>query len=248
MTAVQVAEGPEAAELDSAPADRVTISRSGIAAGVRRSLPLAASVFAYGMVFGMLARQAGLALHETALMSALVYAGTAQFLALELWRPSVPVLALVITTLVVNLRHLLMGAAIRRWLTQLPRWQLYGLAFFISDESWALAMDEYGRGRRDAGFFLGSGLALFAAWLPAGVVGYLAGSAVRDPARWGLDVAFTAAFVALLVGMWRGRHDALPWIAAVSSAVMAERWLPGSWYILIGGLAGSIVGGLRDAR
>ena len=98
----------------------VTFTRAGALAGARRTVPLGVSAFAVGAVFGVLARQAGLGLPEALLMSALVFAGSAQFVALGLWATPLPVLAIVLTTLVVNLRHVLMGAALRSWLARLP--------------------------------------------------------------------------------------------------------------------------------
>ena len=226
----------------------VRFTRSGAMVGARASLPLAVGVLAYGAVFGILARQAGLTLAEVVLMSALVAAGSAQFVALGLWAAPLPVASLVLTTLVVNLCHLLMGAALRPWFGGLPRGRAYGSLFFLSDESWALTTRSLTSGGGDGAVLLGSGLVLDAAWVGAGAAGYLAGAELDDPARWGLDFAFTAAFVALLVGGWRGRSDLAPWAVSAVAALVAAAWLPGTWYVLVGGLAGSLVGGWRGAR
>ena len=228
--------------------DGATFTVHGLVAGACRSLPLALGVDAYGFVFGVLARQTGLSLAELLLMSGLVYAGSAQFVALGMWATPLPVLSLVLTTLLVNLRLVLMGAALGRWLSQLPAPKAYGALFFLADENWALALGEYARGGRDAAFLLGSGLLLWCAWLGTSAAGYIGGGAVRDPARWGLDFAFTAVFAALLVGLWKGRADLVPWAVSAGVAVGANRWLPGAWHILLGGLAGSVVGAMRDGR
>jgi 4-azaleucine resistance transporter AzlC len=177
-----------------------------------------------------------------------VFAGSSQFVALGLWAAPLPVLAIVLTTLVVNLRHVLMGAALRPWLSRLPAPLAYTVAFLMVDESWALTMGDVAAGSRDLAFLAGSGLLLFVAWVGATVVGVTAGAALGDPARWGLDFAFTAAFVALLVGMWRGRRDLAPWVVAAAVALAAAHWLPGKWYILLGGLAGSVAGALLYDR
>jgi predicted branched-subunit amino acid permease len=76
----------------------------------------------------------------------------------------------------------------------------------------------------------------------------MAGSLAQNPARWGLDFAFTAVFLALLVGVWKGKSDLLPWGVAAIVAVAAAHWLPGKWYILLGGLVGSALGGLWHAK
>ena len=222
-------------------------TRSGVAAGARQCIPVAISVFAYGLVFGVLARQAGLSPLEALLMSVLVFAGSAQFVAMGLWTMPLPVAAIVLTTLVVNLRHLLLGAALRPLFGAAPARRVYPTLFLMADEDWALTLKYFADGGGDAGFLLGSGLELYAAWLGATAVGFLLSSAIPDPAQLGLDFAITAVFLALLVGMWRGKTSLLPWTAAAISALVAAHWLPGKWYILLGALVGTAVAVVRHA-
>jgi 4-azaleucine resistance transporter AzlC len=220
-------------------------NRASLMHGAQRSLPLALGVFAYGSVFGVLAQQAGLSLVEALLMSGLVFAGASQFVAVGLWATPLPVVTIVVATLIINLRHLLMSAALSPWFLRLPPVAAYGSLFFLNDESWALTMNELHTGKANGAFLLGSGLVMFVAWLAATVVGRFVGAAVGDPARWGGDFAFTAVFVALLMGQWKGKTDLVPWAVAGLVAVLAERWLGGTWYILLGGLAGSLAGAVR---
>ncbi len=223
----------------------VTFTWRGAFEGARRCLPIEISGFAVGLVFGVLAGQVGLSAAEAVLMSALVFSGAAQFVVLGLWAAPLPVLSIMVTTLIVGLRHLLMGAALGPVFSRLPRLKAYGSVFFMADENWALTMSEFQEGRRDAAFLLGGGLVMFASWTTSTLIGRTVGGDLRDPARWGLDFAFTAVFLALLVGMWRGRSDLLPWAVAALVAVAAHQWLPGQWYILLGGLAGSLAGVVR---
>ncbi len=228
-------------------APKVSFNRAGLWEGVRLSLPIALGVVGYGLVFGVLARQAGLSLLEVILMSSLVYAGSSQFAVLSLWVLPLPIVPIIFTTLIVNLRHLLMGASLRPWFSQLRTLPRYASVFFLSDESWALTMSRFAKGGRNGAFLLGSGLLIFVAWVGSTSLGRVLGSFVNDPARWGLDFAFTAAIIALLVGMWRGKSDLLPWLVAAMVAIAVAQWLPGKWYILLGGLAGSLAGVVRNA-
>lgn len=75
----------------------------------------------------------------------------------------------------------------------------------------------------------------------ATLLGYNGGAFIKDPAVFGLDFAFTAVFISLLVGMWHGKRDFFPWLVAALAAVIAEHFLPGKWYILVGALSGSLV-------
>ncbi|HEX6777949.1 MAG TPA: AzlC family ABC transporter permease, partial [Ktedonobacterales bacterium] len=165
-----------------------------------------------------------------------------------LWVSPLPVLAITLTTLVVNLRYLVMGATLRPWFERLSRFKTYGMVYFLSDENWALTMREFAAERRDAAFMLGSGILLTLCWFSFSVLGYFIGGAVSNPAQWGLDFAFVAVFLALLAGMWKGKADLLPWGAAAVVAIAAAHWLPGEWYILLGGLVGSLVGALRHGK
>jgi 4-azaleucine resistance transporter AzlC len=224
-----------------------TFTRAGLRAGIYRCLPVALGVATYGTVFGVLTRQAGLSVLEAVLMSALVFAGSAQTVAVGLWATPLPILPIVLTTAVVNSRNLLLGSALRPWIGRLSSHRVYPTLFFMADENWALSIEQFTKAGPDGAFLLGSGLTLYAAWVGSTLVGRLVGAAIPNPALFGLDFAFTAVFIALLVGMWRGRASVLPWLVAALVAVAAAHWLPGRWYILLGGLAGCLVGALLHA-
>ncbi len=219
-------------------------SSSDFREGMRRSLPLALGVAAFGLVWGTLAGQAGLSHAESVLMSALVFAGAAQFVVLPLWHAStaLPLGAIVAATLAVNLRFVLMSATmLPLFQRERPRWPLVK-AFLISDENWALASADMARGRGSVGLLLGSGVVVYASWVLSCTAGRFAGALLGEPARWGLDFAFTASFLALLTGMWRGRVNALPCAVAAGSALLTQALLPGAWYIVVGGVCGSVAG------
>src|SRR4051794_38024877 len=155
-------------------------SWNGAREGARRTLPVALGIFAYGLVFGALTRQVGLSATESLLMSGLVFAGSSQFAVLGLWVAPLPVVAIILTTLVVNLRHLLMGAALRPRMGRLNLGRVYAMLFLMNDESWALTMAYFARGGTDPSFLLGSGIVSFVAWVGATGAGRLLGSALPD--------------------------------------------------------------------
>src|SRR5918912_722785 len=134
---------------------RITFTFAGALAGARRCVPIAISGCGIGLVFGTLAGQAGRCAGKAALMSALVFSGAAQFVVLGLWAAPLPMATIVLATLVVGLRHVLMGAALAPVFSKLPRLKAYGSVFFMADENWALTMGEFAKGRRDAAFLDG---------------------------------------------------------------------------------------------
>lgn len=215
--------------------------------GMRLFLPVAISIAAYGVVWGVLAGQAGLGVLEVLLMSGLVYAGSSQFVALDMWVPGhPPILAVVVATAVVNLRMLLMSATLRPLVGHLPLRQSLPLMFFVSDEQWAMTMTEWRRGRATVPFMAGIGVLAWLAWVGSTLAGRILGAFIDDPARYGLDFAFTATFIALLLGMWKGRGDLVPWIGGALVAIVVAQWVPGNWYIIAGGLGGSLLAALVE--
>jgi len=226
----------------------IRFTRDGLVRGYVKTLPIAIGVAVFGMAYGLLAGQHGLSLAETGLMSALVFAGSSQMLALQLWDDPLPVAGIVLAAAIINLRYVMQTAALKPWLGPLRPTLSYVSVFFTADENWAVSIAEMRAGGRDAGFFLGSGLALWSFWLVSGLIGRTFGGALPNPERLGLDFIGTAVFTALAGRMWRGRRDLLPWLAAGIAAVLGAHYLPGAWYLLIGGLTGSLIGAWRDTR
>lgn len=215
--------------------------------GVRMFLPVAVSIAAYGVVWGVLAGQAGLSVVEVLLMSGLVFAGASQFVALDMWTPgALPVLSIVIAAGIVNLRMLLMSATLRPLVGHLSLPKQLGAMFFVSDEQWAMTMAEVRKGSGSVAFLLGTGVLSWFAWVGSTLCGRVLGAFIDDPTRYGLDFAFTATFLALLLGMWRGRGDLVPWIVGALAAILTARLIEGNWYIIVGGLVGSFAGALAD--
>jgi len=168
--------------------------------GIRMFLPVAVSIAAYGVVWGVLAGQAGLSVLEVALMSGLVFAGASQFVALDMWTPgALPVLSIIIAAGIINLRMLLMSATLRPLVGHLSLPRQLGAMFFVSDEQWAMTMAEVRKGKGSVAFLLGTGALSWFAWMGSTLCGRVLGAFIDDPTRYGLDFAFTATFLALLL-------------------------------------------------
>ncbi|MEQ9609732.1 MAG: AzlC family ABC transporter permease [Kiloniellaceae bacterium] len=223
-----------------------TAGRGDFAAGVLTILPLLVAVVVYGLLFGTLAAQKGLSPLEVAIMSATVFAGASQFVAVEIWTSPPAVVLLAATALMVNLRHVLMGAALAPFLKGWPRGATALSLYMMADENWAFALRRGATAPLTPAYYLGLALPLYVGWILCTFFGTIFGGVLADPARYGLDFAFTAVFLTLLVGMWQGRRSLLPWAASAVVAAAAYAWLPGVWYIALGGLAGTLAGALQD--
>jgi 4-azaleucine resistance transporter AzlC len=209
--------------------------------GLLHTLPLAPGVIAFGLLYGMMARQVGLSPWEACAMSAVVFAGSAQFVALGMWQ-NAGAAAIILTTLVINLRHLLMGASVAPHLRGLnPRWKML-LALWMSDESYALTIAAYEKGQGSRWYFLGANLGVYLVWPMSGLVGALMGTAIPNPGHYGLDLVFPLAFLGLLVTFLRDRVTVAVALAAGCLALLGAFWLPGTWYVVVAGLLASALG------
>ncbi|MCD2202176.1 AzlC family ABC transporter permease [Halobacterium sp. KA-6] len=235
-----MAEGePTTEHSDRDGVQSVEFTAAGVREGFVSGFPVAVGVAGYGVVFGVVARRAGLSVAEAGLMSATVLAGAAQLVAVELWAAPIPVVAVVATTALVNLRYVLMGAALRPWLQQVTVPQAYTSVFFFADENWALSIGTLRAGSSNGAFLFGSGVVLWLLWIASTVVGATAGDLVGDPATYGLDFVATALFLTLAAGFWEGTESLRPWVVAATAALAVHAVVPGEWYILAGALAGA---------
>ena len=206
--------------------------------------PLWVAAAPFGALYAMQARLAGLSLLETQAMSLFVFAGASQFTAVTLLLGGAGPWSIVLTTLIVNLRHALLAASIAPYLRRVSALGRAGLAFQLTDESYALSIRRFREGTGSVAYLLGSNLSMYVCWQASTFAGYKLGAALPDPARFGLDLVFPLTFLGLVVPMLRDRPA---WAAAVSAAVLAlagRALLPGYWYLIVAGLGGSLVGAL----
>ncbi|ROR35200.1 AzlC family ABC transporter permease [Inmirania thermothiophila] len=235
--------------LQQVPASAPHFPAASLARGARESAALAAVVAAYGVVLGAIAAGRGLALGELLGMGAAVFAGAAQFVAVGLWERPLPVAEMVLAVAAVNLRYLLMSAALAPLFEGRPLWARLAGVHLVADENWAVTMAAMRRGGADPGFLLGGGLAVLGGWLAGCAAGHALGAVLPRPERLGLDFAVTAVFLCLLRGLWRdARRDAAPWLVAALASATAAAVLPGRWYVLAGALAGALVAAVDDGE
>lgn len=210
-------------------------------------LPLSTSVAAYGSVLGVLAAQKGLHWTTLLLMDVSVFAGSAQFVLVEMWRDALPIVEMVVAAAIINLRYMLIGASLSGLLGGRPLWQRALIMHFVADENWAVTVAADRKGLASPGFLLGGGFCMMLCWTTGTLSGIWLGAIIPDPEVLALDYAFTAVFTALVVGLWRGKRDLAPWIVAAGLAIVFEWLLPGKWYILVGGVGGALAAALLPA-
>lgn len=224
-----------------------TFSLDGLRAGAAAMLAALPGVFVFSAAFGALAAQKGLTLAEAVLMSTVVFAGVSQFVSMEIWSAAFTpalVATLALTTLLVNLRMVLMGATLQPWIAAAPRWQVYPSLLLLTDNNWVVSMRYRGGGGADVGYLFGSGFVLFLIWVPATAFGQVFGSLLDDPRRYGVDLILPLFLVAIIAPMLERSRRILPWVIAGLVAALVQQLLPGFLYIVAGALAGAIAGGV----
>jgi len=188
--------------------------------GARAVGPFAIAVAGFGISFGVLARAAGFGWLAPIVMSATTFAGSAQFAAVSVIGDGGTVAAAVTAALLLNARYGPIGVSVAPYLIG-PAWWRFLRAQLVVDESWALAAE--GDGRFDPRVLVGAGLVLYCGWVGGTAIGSIGGEALGDPATLGLDAAFPALFLALLVPQLKGRRRLQ---AAVLGAAIAIALTP----------------------
>jgi 4-azaleucine resistance transporter AzlC len=206
-------------------------------AGFRDISPAAIAAIPISLLFGAVAVGKGLSPLEVGLMSALVFAGGAQFAAIETWVHPAPILVLAFSTLLINARHILMAASLgpKIRLTTPQKFVAFG---FLTDESWALserrALDRPVTGA----YWTAMAGALFLTWVTCTILGAILGSFLGDPARLGADFAFTALFIGLVASFGLSRVNLVTVAVSAGVAALVHLFVGAPWHVAAGALAG----------
>jgi predicted branched-subunit amino acid permease len=229
------------------PTPKAPLTLDGMRRGALMAAPTFPGAFAFGVAFGAAAAAKGLTLAETVAMSAFVFAGMSQMVALEAWPMhwSWSVVAtLALLTAVVNSRMTLMGAALHPWLaTRSNGFNLAQLSL-LTDINYLIATRHRADGGNDLGVIVGAGLATWVGWIVWTIPGHILGGLLADPKRYALDLVMPIYFACMLVPLWKGKRAAAPWAVAGVVAYATSKLFGGHLFILAGALAGMLAGAL----
>jgi 4-azaleucine resistance transporter AzlC len=165
--------------------------------GILDALPITVSIILFGAIFGLLSLQTGLSSWQSVLMSLTVYAGSAQFTALSMLGEHANLWAIVLAIFLLNSRHFLMGLSMAPYYQSFSLTQVNTLAFFLTDEQYAITLNRFRSHPSDVPYIVGVSLSLYIAWCGGTWIGTVAGQWIPDPASLGLGFSFTAMFLAL---------------------------------------------------
>lgn len=234
---------PGAATLEASDGSATTFIQ-----GLQAGLPIAIGYLPIALAFGLLARSAGVSLLVTVLMSLLVFAGASQFIAVNLIALGTQAWEIVLTTLVINLRHFLMSASLSQRLTAglSKPWRSL-LAFGITDETFTVASLQT-QSTLAAPFILGLNLIAYASWVLGSGLGVLLAGGLPASLQASMGIALYAMFIGLLVPSLR---NGLPVVVVVLAAVVLQalmNWVPAlgflatGWKLVISATVASMLG------
>lgn len=207
-----------------------------MADGARAIAPLMLGVVPFALAFAISARSAGISLFDTFLMSFALFSGGAQVSAVGLVAAGAGPGVLLVTTILINLRHVLYGLTLKLR-RPIPAARLALTAFLLTDEAYGVAI---ALGRGSLPFLLGAEAVVFVGWNAATLLGALAAQAIPDPSSVGLDLVIPLMFVALIVPQVRNRKDGLVALLGGAAGLLLSRVMPTGAAILIAALGASL--------
>ena len=210
--------------------------------GISLASPIVFGYIPIGFAYGVLALKAGLSPANTLWMSVFVYAGSSQFIAAGLIAGGAPALTVILTTLIVNLRHMLMSAALSPYLKTWRRLELALFGFELTDETFVLHSARFGALASHRIETFSINLTAQLSWIIGSYLGMITGQQISDIRPYGLDYALPAMFIALLAYQLKDKAHLLAGLFAGGLAVGLALMGVQHWNVILATLAGATLG------
>lgn len=215
--------------------------------GVKDCVPTLLGYLSIGFAAGVVEKTAGLSIAELTLLSVLLYAGSGQFIAAGMIAASNPASAIIFTIFFINLRHLLMSAALSPYFRELSPRKNMIIGTLLTDETFGVAINAAAnRTSLNYMWMLGLNLTAYVNWIIANIAGGIFGEWIPNPEAFGLDFALPAMFIGLLVLQIASQRklllDVLVGVSAVIVVIAVSFLYPGSAGIILATIVASTVG------
>ena len=215
--------------------------------GIRDCVPTMLGYLSIGFAAGVVEKTAGLSIAEIALMGLLLYAGSGQFIAAGMIAASNPISAIVFTVFFINLRHLLLSAAVSPYFRHLPPWKNMVVGSLLTDETFGVAINHL-QNKRQASYrwMIGLNISAYLNWVIANLAGGYFGKWIPNPEAFGLDFALSGMFIGLLVIQILSQKkyfvDIAVAISAVAIVIMVSFFSSGSAGVIVATILASTIG------
>ncbi len=210
------------------------------------ALPVIMGYLPVGFAFGVLGVNAGISTLNTILMSIIVFAGSAQLMATAFFAQGMNPISIIITTFIVNLRHMLMSASLSTHMKEWKKAEVAGFCYELTDETFAVHSLRFEKGETEPLSAIGINLICQSAWVIGTVLGVLAGNLIKDVKPFALDYALPAMFIALLILQIKNRRHF--WVALVAGLISLLIWGLGitQWNVILATLVGATLGAIIE--
>lgn len=212
--------------------------------GIKDTIPMMIGAAPFGVIFGALGVTSGLSPMAVAGFSLLVFAGSAQFIAAGLMAQGIGIGFIILTTFIVNLRHMLYAASLAPYLSKLSQRWIAPLAFWLTDETFAVVVRRYPQTDDSTNkhwYHLGSSVSMYINWQLWTWIGLFAGTQLTGLSEWGLDFAMVATFIGIVVPLIVNRPMLLSAIVAGITSILAAD-LPNRSGLMVAAFAGIATG------
>lgn len=215
-------------------------------AGIKASLPIILGYLPIGIAYGLLAVKSGLNMVQTVSMSLLVFAGSSQLISVNMIAAGAGMLPIVMMTFLVNLRHILMSASLSLHIRKTDRKYLPLIAFFITDESFAVSSAGIEDYENKGFYFLGLGITAYLGWVISSLLGAILGNILAIGNIPALDFVLPAMFIVLLVMQMQRRLDIIIAIISGLLSLLFVYILPANWNIILATIFAASIGVVLD--
>jgi 4-azaleucine resistance transporter AzlC len=217
-------------------------------AGCRAIVPLVVGAIPFGMIFGTLATSSGLSFAGALGMSALVFAGSSQFIALGLLAAGTPLPLIILTTFVVNLRHLLYAISLLPHIRHLPQAWKVPIGFWLTDEAFAVAIARYHQPDPSPykhWYYLGASVLMYLNWQVFTWIGLTLGQMLPNVANWGLDFAMSVTFIGMILPYLQS-HPTIAAVLVAGGVSLLTHGLPHQLGLMVAAILGMAAGVLAE--
>lgn len=214
--------------------------------GIKRAAPIVFGYIPVGFALGVMAADIGLNPLEMGLMSAFVYAGSAQFIAVDMLGSAANAIAIIVTTFLVNLRHLLFSASLAPHFQGIKQKLITFISFFITDESFAVSITDAEQGPLSHTYYLGLYITAYLSWIFSTVLGTKLGSFIPDTKALGFDFALPGMFLVLLCMQLKNTRYVLVSLISGLLSILFIYLIPGNWNVILATVIAAIVGVFID--
>lgn len=210
--------------------------------GMKCAIPVILGYIPIGIAYGMMAHQANMTLLQAMGMSLFVYSGASEMAAANMIAQHIDLMAIVLTTLILGLRHLILSTCVMDKLRDVPKWKRAIISFWVTDESFAVFMSDP-RVKYNAPFFLGLGLSAYISWNIGTIIGVLAGTLLPEMISKCFGIALYSMFIALLIpNVSKSIRLLVVVVLTAFISLLTSYFLSSSWSIIVSTLVGAAIG------